>query len=312
MIILGAGMAGCLAGIVNRDVTILEKASGPTANHHSLIRFRSDAISKVTGIPFKKVYVQKSIWFNLQEIQPSVRICNMYAYKVTGHYVDRSINDISSVTRYVAPTDFHEQMLRMLHDRINYDCEVTEIVEWNVTTENKVFGRTPNDSIISTLPMGVNSRIADVKLPFDSVLDAHTIFITKLKIDNCNKYATMYYPSPLVPVYRASLAGDELIIESIAEAGVNDICEVLESLGMNSCSCDKIFVNEPQQNGKILPISERDRKSFLFDLTQKRNVYSLGRFATWRNILLDDVLNDIYVIKRMINTNSYDLARGAK
>ena len=312
MIILGAGMAGCLAGIVNRDVTILERASGPTANHHALIRFRTDAISKVTGIPFKQVHVQKSIWDGKKDIQPSVSICNMYSRKVTGHYIDRSINDISPVTRYVAPADFHEQMLRMLAGRIEYDSVVTDISEWNVKTENKVFGRVPSDSVISTLPMGMNSRIADVKLPFDSVLDAHTIFITKFEIEKCDKYATVYYPQPGFPVYRASLAGNELIIESISEIGEDDIYLVFDSLGMDVCDHEQMFGNIPQQNGKIIPMSERDRKAFLFQLTQQRGVYSLGRFATWRNILLDDVLNDIYVIKRMITTDSYDLARGSK
>ncbi len=160
--------------------------------------------------------------------------------------------------------------------------------------------------------MGMNSRIADVKLPFDSVLDAHTIFITKFEIEKCDKYATVYYPQPGFPVYRASLAGNELIIESISEIGEDDIYLVFDSLGMDVCDHEQMFGNIPQQNGKIIPMSERDRKAFLFQLTQQRGVYSLGRFATWRNILLDDVLNDIYVIKRMITTDSYDLARGSK
>jgi len=35
------------------------------------------------------------------------------------------------------------------------------------------------------------------------------------------------------------------------------------------------------------------------------NVYSLGRYATWRNILLDDVYHDINVIKQLMDSDGY-------
>jgi hypothetical protein len=50
----------------------------------------------------------------------------------------------------------------------------------------------------------------------------------------------------------------------------------------------------------------------LFRLTHERNIYSLGRFATWRNILLDDVVDDIAAIKKLLKANSaYDIRRAA-
>jgi hypothetical protein len=50
----------------------------------------------------------------------------------------------------------------------------------------------------------------------------------------------------------------------------------------------------------------------LFRLTHEHNVFSLGRFATWRNILLDDVVDDIVQVKRLLKSSSaYDLRRAA-
>ena len=57
MYILGAGMAGLLAGWINPIAEILEAAPKIQQNHKALFRCKTDAISKYTGIPFKKVKV---------------------------------------------------------------------------------------------------------------------------------------------------------------------------------------------------------------------------------------------------------------
>jgi len=302
-------MAGCLAGIVNRDVRILEISPGPTVNHQALIRFRSDAISKVTGIPFKRVQVQKSIWRHSEEVQPTVRICNMYARKVTGYYIDRSINDISSVTRFVAPQNFHKQMLDILHNRIFYDQEVRLIDHNMIHVQSGIYTRAPGEAVISTLPIFVNAKLVSIDPP-DYNFESHTIYITKFSIDRCDKYATVYYPDLDDPHYRASLAGSELIIESIEPIESNHVSDVFDSFGLASCTNFQKFANELQKNGKIIPMPDARRKIFLYNLTKNHNLYSLGRFATWRNILLDDVLNDVYVINKMINTDQYDRMKG--
>jgi hypothetical protein len=38
-------------------------------------------------------------------------------------------------------------------------------------------------------------------------------------------------------------------------------------------------------------------------LTEEHNIYSLGRFATWRQLLLDDLVKDIGVIEKLIDGN---------
>lgn len=60
-----------------------------------------------------------------------------------------------------------------------------------------------------------------------------------------------------------------------------------------------------QKYGKIVNVPAARRRSLLRKLTERGGVYSLGRFATWRNVLLDDVANDIEVIRRLIDSDSY-------
>jgi len=62
-----------------------------------------------------------------------------------------------------------------------------------------------------------------------------------------------------------------------------------------------------QRYSKILPIPEVERKRLILWATDNFNIYSLGRFATWRpGLLMDDVVNDVRVIRRIINNGSYD------
>ncbi len=63
-----------------------------------------------------------------------------------------------------------------------------------------------------------------------------------------------------------------------------------------------------QKYGKIEPINEELRKQFIFEMTTKYNIYSVGRFATWRQLLLDDVVEDIQHVEKFIRASS-DYAR---
>ena len=63
-----------------------------------------------------------------------------------------------------------------------------------------------------------------------------------------------------------------------------------------------------QEFGKIRPIDENIRKEFIFQMTSKHNIYSVGRFATWRQLLLDDVVDDLKVVEQFIRGGT-DYAR---
>ena len=66
MKIIGAGMSGLLAGQFFRSnkPLVIEKQDSLPNNHKALLRFRTEAVSELSGIRFKSVNVQKMINYN--------------------------------------------------------------------------------------------------------------------------------------------------------------------------------------------------------------------------------------------------------
>lgn len=287
MKIIGAGMAGLLCGALNPGSTIYE--AGPertTSNHKALFRCKTGEIGRLLGIPFEEVEVHKAIWLDGKEVEPTPRIAHMYSKKVSGTISARSIFDTKTCTRYIPPEDFMFQIA----DR----CDI----EYN----SKFYGFEDGWSvpIISTVPMD--------KLGLDIVFDKKPIYTTQIKLRNCNSNCTIYYPDLSYGTYRASIVGDILICESIeSETSNKEDFMILKSLGLVDEDVEEFILEDHKQPyGKIIPIDEKKRKEHIINFTLKNNIYSLGRFATWRpKVMLDDVLEDIFVIRRLIQGGRY-------
>lgn len=293
MNILGAGLTGCLAGFYFPDSVIHEFKNTPN-KHSALLRFRSDEISKLTGIKFKKVKVQKGIFYDNKFVQPDIAICNMYSRKVTGGLAGRSIWNTREAERWIAPNDFHEQMLNKLSKRIVYDSKL------DINNCDK--------PVISTLPINVISNMIGAPAYGRLIGDAKPIYVTTVHIPDCELYQTIYYPSLNNSIYRASLTGDKLIIESVCDIDIYEVQYVLSTFVIDNY--EVINFNIKQENGKFLPLPEDERKTAMYTMTKHFDIYSLGRHATWRKIMLDDIPNDLRQIEKMIRNNAYDLMVG--
>ncbi len=292
MKIFGAGLAGLIAGYIFPKAIIYEKNNKDFKSHQALLRFRTNKISEITGIKFKKVNVLKSIWIDGAEVQPSPRIVAMYSQKVTGKYENRSIMDISTKTRYIAPDNFHSLLINDLRERIQFNFEVDES------------DYTKHLPIISTLPLSFNSKMLGYN--FETVKDISSIYVSKYEIKSCDMYCTVYYPSNSIGVYRASITKNKLIIESKSnDLTVGELHIIRKSLGISDFDLEEEFVNFEQPYGKLYSLNDDERRVQIYKMSHDHNVFSLGRFAVHKNILLDDVAKDIYVIKEMINDDAY-------
>jgi hypothetical protein len=110
--------------------------------------------------------------------------------------------------------------------------------------------------------------------------------------------------------------GSQLIIECsnssavvVRESSIHILEQATNLLGISAQPYD-IDCRE-QLYSKINPVDDNLRKNFIHWATVKHNVYSLGRFATWRpGLLLDSLVNDVRLIDRWISQASkYDIAR---
>jgi len=273
-------------------------------NHGALLRFRSDKVETATAVPFRKVRVKKAIKHDGKIITtPNLMLSNMYSQKVTGSVLDRSINNLDDVDRYIAPWHLINEMAK--NCSIEYERKLDrrsleEMREWE-----------PHRPIISTLPMPVLMKIVG----WDEVPEfpKQKIWTQKVKImdPDCQVCQTIYYPEPLIKHYRVSLIGDTLISEFTEKPdtniGVHAMDVLSEDFGIRSYKIDDMKESE-QEYGKIMPIDDRIRKEFIFQMTNKYNIYSVGRFATWRQLLLDDVVDDLKVVEQFIRGGT-DYAR---
>jgi hypothetical protein len=294
MIILGAGLSGLIAAAVNPQAKVFEAASRDTQSHRAVLRFRSSAVGDAVGVPFRKIRVNKGIWWKGAFHEPNIQLSNLYSLKVTGGYYDRSIWRLEAVDRYIAPEDFILRLIDQVGDRVSWLTPIETLP-------------TDNTPIISTIPMHRMLQMAKIETPQDLQFKFSPILVQRFRVSSSDVFQTIYYPDEDTAVYRASLTGDLLIVESVADkdSSVNDINEVMHSFGFGDKSVTPIDSTHRQSYGKIAPIDEKFRRFAVERLSRSYGIYSLGRFATWRNILLDDVLQDLTVIKKMVTADSY-------
>lgn len=305
MVIVGAGMTGLLAAHLFPRAVVIESQTEQQLKqnaHSALLRFRSDAISRVTGIEFKKVLVRKGIWHNGAFRTPSIQLANLYSNKVIGKTLDRSIWDLEPVHRYIAPDDFQSQLLNAVGERIQYNSRLAG-PGWSLEGL-----QASGDACVSTMPMPLLIDRVSADPVFKSIeFGRADIRTTRFRIPGAMVYQTIYLPGNETNVYRASMTGDTMIIEGTSSGPLGEtigdaIALVMRAFGLSDIIPDDWIETRTQSMGKIAPIDDKLRRKFIYEVTRDYNIYSAGRYAIWKNVLMDDVLDDLLLIKRMITS----------
>ena len=295
MNIVGAGLAGLMAAHAFPNARLWEAAPEPTAAHHALLRFRSDAVSRLTGVEFTPVAVHKGIFWRGQYRAPDIRLANLYSRKVlAGALLDRSIWDLAPVTRWVAPMDLYERLLDAVRNRVSW------ATPWDFTTPGPVLSTAPLPVVLGCF--GMEPR---------HTFKHESIRVLRYRLPDAHVHQTVYFPELAHTMYRASITGNVLIVEF---AGSEDDGQGWEAELANAFAlpeCIEIMDEVDQKYGQIAPIDETARKRIIATLTTDHGIYSVGRFATWRNILLDDVVQDLAIVKRLLVASDYDRAMAA-
>jgi len=296
MQIIGAGLSGLLAArmLYNYKPHIIERQEELPNNHTALLRFRTDAVSKAINIPFKKVTVYKGVLNQHNEIvnYASLADINAYASKTVDMASERSIINLAPGERWIAP----DSLISRLAD--------IALITYNTDFADAIGGK--SIPIISTIPM---PTLMD-KLGYPNTLgfSYKPIWTINCTILDCNVYQTLYIPYDMDMPYRASITGNKLTLEFTTECDDADDM-ITRILSMLYITANYINVETKFQSyGKIVPIDDNARKTFILWATDNFGIYSLGRFATWRrDILLDDILHDIEIIQGFIyQRNEYN------
>lgn len=304
--IIGAGLAGLLAGnMLRHRATILEKQPSLPNNHRALLRFRTGVFGTALGISFKKVKMIKAVYGdNSNPIRNELN----YSRKVTGELrSDRSLPiGVVKEDRFIAPNDLVGQMASVCDIKYGIDDWMKSISPYYGKDLQSKFSYEQYPSI-STIPMPALMELLEYpgrnEVEFRSLKGS----VITADIKDCDAYVTYYFADPQFPIYRASITGSKFIIEALDQDILFD-----ESFSKDTCIYyGRIFGVAPNEfsnfqyhqmkYAKILPIDEDIRKDFMHWATVNFNIYSLGRFATWRpGLLLDDLVNDVSLISRWI------------
>jgi hypothetical protein len=284
--IIGAGMSVLLAANMLRrhDIALFERQENLPNNHHAVLRFRTPNVGDVLGIQFKKVNMIKTYvpYSNIAADSLS------YSRKCTGVYrSDRSIIAGTVIEeRYVAPLDLIEQMSKNVDIKYGSDYNFKD-------------SKTP---CISTIPMPILMDMLEYDSAHNIGFDYKPGKVLTGRIGDCDAYISVLFPDPNILASRATITGDQLIIEypnnNLPEAF--DIACVYPYLGLGDCFVTDVEI-KTQIYFKITEINDAERKKFQRWATVNHNIYSLGRYATWRpKLLLDDLVNDVRKIEKWI------------
>ncbi len=296
MIIYGAGLTGLIAANIFQrfhKVEIREAQMKLPHNHQALLRFRSPKVGQAVGIPFREVTVHKAALVNGElTSQPDLLSNNLYSQKVTGSFHNRSILDLRPSQRWIAPRGFNYQLASQFQGSIKYGQPLTKK---DIQRRDFDIKRSMVRDWVSTIPLPMMIELVGWE---KLALQSRPIAIIRGTITRpaCDLYQTIYFPDPGVNYYRASITGDQFILEFTGKTQPSIQCieKVLSYFGIGNFQ----FEDEPtvsyQGYGKILPSTDdQERKKVILGLTDMLRIYSLGRFAVWRQILQDDVIQDI-------------------
>jgi hypothetical protein len=128
----------------------------------------------------------------------------------------------------------------------------------------------------------------------------------------CEAYVSLLVPDPIHPFSRISLTGSEIIIECIGEmpsltSGIQQLAD--QAADMLGLEVGKATFTRSRY-AKINPVEDELRKGFMHWATDQYNIFSLGRFATWRpGLLLDDLVQDVRKIAQW-SEDRYEVRKG--
>lgn len=308
MNIIGAGLSGLICGALNAQARIFESNPSSFTSHRAILRFREDKIARALGLNFRRVIVRKGIFLDGEgEVPASIGLANWYSRKVRGVIGESSIWNLAPSERFIAPDDLHAILADICGSRVAWNFEITGDIlrhEWG-----------DRGWSISTIPLPVLLNLLGV-LNWEGLLFDHSpIVVSRYTIPNCDVFQTLYFPDPSVLLYRATLTGSLLTLEysnhTVAPCRSVSMKEeariAMEAFGIDHKSAIPQLAGHKQSFGKIVPVADSPRKALLHYLTTHHHIYSLGRFATWRNVLLDDVYEDVFAIRKMMSLSQYDI-----
>lgn len=324
LIIIGAGISGLIAFnfFKKYNPVIIEKNTEREFglnNHSALFRIKDSRIPLLLGLNARKISISKSIYSSREfHEKPTIKMANEYSIKTNGTISKRSIlNESDNGIRYlINKEELIKEFIKRYKYHCHFGCKLINIENKMITVDikdkglqNFNYNNCINTTRVDNLLQLTGNKLKVTNKNF-KILPIYTANI-KLKI-KCNVNQTVYIPDRDEIIYRMTLQENKLIIEGTKTIIFGDIISLSNSIfGLRECDFDfNSLKYEEMKQGKIREIEENNRRNIIFNLTKNYHIYSLGRFAIWKNITTNDLMQDCEIIERFINfsdtSGSYD------
>lgn len=312
VIIIGAGLSGSIMyNVLGHKAMVVESSPPATKAHRAVMRFRDPELGRLLDVKLKPVNVQKSIFYRGEHHNNgNLMFSNLYSRKTLDILATRSVGDLTERKRWILAEDCCINHTIIPEDNL-YGATVKRIDKDNIycaVGNDPVLQKLDYDVIISTLPLSLLLKLLGEELTVELVSAPIWVYRAQLPKGFSAVCQTIYFPELYYPVYRATLEEDQVIIEAIKECDDLELDISLQVFGLDFKYADlanrELIV---QKYGKIKPISIQERKLILYAITDKYNIYSLGRFALWANLKSDEIFKDAMKIKEFIT--SPDISR---
>lgn len=306
VVILGAGIAGCIAYHALRDKKPLIVEIGPQVErfetHRAIMRLRNDDVADFLGAEAEEVMIHKGIYdYEDGFVGPSILVNNLYSIKLYGELGIRSILKPGSQKRFILPDGFP------IPENIRFNSKVVAIKPGIITLHTGDIIK--YEHCVSTLPMPVIKEIAKPNFPDKINFEYKPVFVKRFKLKiNSSVHQTVYIPNMKIHqgIYRVTIQNQDVIFESVLAIEMWEVELIMNSaFGINKEEyelCDSSTI----KMGKIKSINENARLKFIFWLTDQFNVYSFGRYSVWKPLRTDELLDDMMKVKKIIR------AKGSK
>ena len=295
VLIIGAGMAGSVAsgafGVyapVNYDL----RAGNEESEHKAVMRLRDVNVAKYLGVQVEPITVWKSVADEDRLLESAdIRLNNLYSLKLYGELGERSLRSLGRVQRWLIrgvprprDTQWNHRLVKLTPGLATFKC-MGEYHEYSY------------DVCISTIPMRFALEAAGYHIS-RAQFESKSIYVWTATVKHkCTLHQTIYFPIFGTSVYRATLQGQQFIIESIDDAKLC-ISDVAWYFGLEEEDFEDIKMHQ-QNMGKLVPIDEHMRHQYIYELTDRFNVYSLGRYAIWKPIRADHLVGDVEKIHQL-------------
>lgn len=291
VLILGGGISGCLAAerlmqdFPDAHIQIIDK--GDATIHPFHLHRLIPEINSLANL--KPAMLHVNVWDGKEfKTQPSLMDINQYSMKIVGHIQVNNLYSHGSIQIYPVEKDRLMHPYKKMRDEIiNIDIKNNTVISKDEYYIYKY--------LISTIPLPNFLALCKIKHGIEFV--NYPIHITKISMHETNMHQMIYNTDKNSNITRVTLLNDNLFIESKIRGYSPEDHQFIENTF-------NVVISNEQRNliypGKIKPIPNEQRKALFYWLTQRHDIFCLGRYGAWTGKVANDVWDDTKQISNWI------------